>query len=88
MAETAFSGDGMANANIELSGYTGRIIDAMVLLGYAKTKTEAIRLAVYNFDQTHKLSEEEAYRHATEEILKKVESGKMRTRKFKLGELD
>jgi len=78
----------MANANIELSGYTGKVIDAMVALGYAKTKTEALRLAVYNFDQTHKLSEEEAYRHVTGEILKKVETGKMKTRKFNMGELD
>lgn len=78
----------MANANIELSGYTGRIIDAMVALGYAKTKTEAIRLAVYQFDQTHKLSEEEAYRHATGEMLKKLESGKEKTRKFRPSELD
>jgi len=78
----------MPNANIELSGYTGRVIDAMVALGYAKTKTEALRLAVYQFDQEHKLTEEGAYRHATGEILKKVESGKMKTRKFSLGELD
>ncbi|VVB99615.1 Uncharacterised protein [uncultured archaeon] len=78
----------MANANIELTGYTGRVIEKMISLGYAKTKTEAIRLAVYNFDQIHKLSEEETYRHATGEILKKVESGKIKTRKFKLSELD
>ncbi len=78
----------MTNANIELSGYTSKVVDMMIKLGYAKTKTEAIRLALYQFDQEHKLTEEKAYEELTGKILKEVESGKMKTRKFKLPELD
>ncbi|MFA6328114.1 MAG: hypothetical protein WCY41_01575 [Candidatus Micrarchaeia archaeon] len=78
----------MANANIELSGYTGTVVDMMLRLGYAKTKTEAIRLALFQFDQTHKLTEEQAYGSLAGKILKEVESGKMKTRKFSPKELD
>jgi len=78
----------MANANIELSGYTGDVVDAMILLGYAKTKTEAIRLALYQFDQEHKLTEEQVFENLSGKILKEVDSGKMKTRKFSLKELD
>ena len=51
----------MGNANIELSGYTGDVVDMMIRLGYAKTKTEAIRLALYQFDQEHKLTDEQVF---------------------------
>ena len=78
----------MANANIELSGYTGTVVERMLSLGYAKTKTEAIRLALYQFDQSHKLTEEQAYDELTGKILKEVESGRIKTRKFSLKELD
>jgi len=77
----------MGNANIELSGYTGGVVDAMIKLGYAKTKTEAIRLALYQFDQTHKLSEEQVFKDLTGKILEGVNAGKVKTRKFKLSEL-
>lgn len=78
----------MANANIELSGYTGEVVEAMLKLGYAKTKTEAIRLALYQFDQTHKLTEEEIFADLTGKILEGVASGKVKTRKFSTHELD
>lgn len=78
----------MSNANIALSGYTGDVVNSMIRLGYAKTKTEAIRLALYQFDQTHKLTDEEIFGNLAEKILKNVDSGKMKTRKFKLNELD
>ena len=77
----------MGNANIELSGYTGNVVNTMIKLGYAKTKTEAIRLALYQFDQTHKLTEEEAFEQLTGQILEKIDLGKMKTRKFNLHEL-
>ncbi|KKT91301.1 MAG: hypothetical protein UW92_C0014G0001 [Candidatus Jorgensenbacteria bacterium GW2011_GWA2_45_13] len=78
----------MPNANIELTGYTGDVVDMMIRLGYAKTKTEAIRLALYQFDQEHKLTEEQAFAGLTGKILGGVDSGKVKTRKFKLSELD
>ena len=78
----------MANANIELSGYTGTVVERMLSLGYAKTKTEAIRLALFQFDQTYKLTDEQAYDNLTGKILKDVDSNKIKTRKFSLKELD
>ena len=78
----------MANANIELSGYTGTVVERMLSLGYAKTKTEAIRLALFQFDQMHKLTDEHAYDDLTGKILKGVESEKIKTRKFSLKELE
>ncbi|MBU1196875.1 hypothetical protein KJ765_00025 [Candidatus Micrarchaeota archaeon] len=78
----------MANANIELTGYPGNVVDKMIRLGYAKTKTEAIRLALYQFDQDHKLSDEHAFGELTGKILEGVASGKVKTRRFKPSELD
>jgi len=78
----------MGNANIELSGYTGDVVESMIRLGYAKTKTEAIRLALYQFDQTHRLTDEEVFGNLAGKILKGVGSGEMKTRKFRLSELD
>jgi len=78
----------MGNVNIELKGYTGEVVDAMIHLGFAKTKTEAIRLALFQFDQEHKLTEEEAYEKLAGKILEEANSGKMKTRKFNLRELD
>jgi len=78
----------MANANIELTGYTGNVVDRMISKGYAKTKTEAIRLAIYQFDQAHGLTEDEVFDKLTGKVLAQVESGKMKTRKYKTSELD
>ena len=78
----------MANANIELTGYIGEVVDNMIKLGYAKTKTEAIRLALYQFDQTHRLTEEQVFGSLAGRIIEDVKSGRMNTRKFKLSELD
>jgi len=77
----------MGNANIELSGYTGDVVESMIRLGYAKTKTEAIRLALYQFDQTNKLADEEVFSNLAGKILEGVGSGKVKTRKFRLSEL-
>lgn len=78
----------MPNANIELTGYPGNVVDQMIRLGYAKTKTEAIRLALYQFAQDHKLSDEQAFGDLTGKILEGVSTGKIKTRKFSLDELD
>lgn len=78
----------MANANIELSGYTGDVVDMMIRLGYAKTKTEAIRLALYQFDQDHKLTTEQVFEGLAGKVIEGVASGKVKTRKFSLKELD
>jgi hypothetical protein len=82
------NGDFMANANIELSGYTGAVVERMLSLGYAKTKTEAIRLALYQFDQEHKLTEEQAFEGLAGKVIEGVASGKVKTRKFRPAELD
>ena len=78
----------MANANIELTGYTGNVVDRMISRGYAKTKTEAIRLAIYQFDQAHGLTEDEVFDELTGKVLAQVESGKMKMRKYDVHELD
>jgi Arc/MetJ-type ribon-helix-helix transcriptional regulator len=72
----------MSNINIELKGYTADIIDKMVADGYAKTKTEAIRLALFEFDQIHKLTEEELYAKAAQKILRDIKTGKEKTSRY------
>lgn len=74
----------MSNINIELKGYTADIIDKMLDDGYAKTKTEAIRLALFEFDQIHKLTEEELYAKAAQKIIKEIKSGREKTSKYKI----
>ncbi len=79
----------MGNLNILLTGYAGRVVESMVDAGFAKTKTEALRLALYEFDQKHKLvpDEETAYALVAKKILDKVDSGKEKTKPFSLSEL-
>ncbi len=74
----------MANINIELSGYLERVIDRMVEENYAKTKTEAIRLALFEFDQLHGLTDDELYALAAERMLKDIRSGKEKVHRFSL----
>jgi hypothetical protein len=72
----------MPNINIELKGYTAEIVEKMLDDGYARTKTEAIRLALFEFDQVHKLTEEELYATAAQKLLKDIESGREKTSKY------
>ncbi len=72
----------MTNINIELRGYTADILDKILQEGYAKTKTEAIRLALFEFDQIHRITEDELYEKAAQKILKNISSGKERTAKY------
>lgn len=75
----------MSNINIELKGYTAEVVEKMQKEGYAKTKTEAIRLALFEFDQVHKLTEEELYAKAAQKMLKDIKSGKEKTSKYVIG---
>ncbi len=79
----------MGNLNIELEGYTARVVDLMIKTGFVKTKTEALRLALFEFDQTHKLvpDEETAFSLTVERILSDVDAGKEKTKRFSLSEL-
>lgn len=45
----------MGNINLTLEGYSNRVVESMVSAGYAKTKSEALRLALYEFDRSHQL---------------------------------
>ena len=79
----------MGNLNIELKGYTAQVVDLMIKTGFVKTKTEALRLALFEFDQTHKLvpDEETAFSLTVERILSDVDAGKEKTKRFSLSEL-
>lgn len=79
----------LGNLNIVLSGYAGRVVSFMLKEGYAKTKTEALRLALFEFDRTHKVipDEETSLELIAEKIISDVKSGKEKTRKFSLKEL-
>ena len=72
----------MPNINIELKGYTAEVIDKMLENGYAKTKTEAIRLALFEFDNVYRLTEEQLYAKAAQKILSKIKSGKEKTTEY------
>lgn len=74
----------MTNINIELKGYTADIVEKMLEDGYVKTKTEAIRLALFEFDQVHKLTDDELYAKAAQKMLKDIKSGKEKTRAYRI----
>ena len=80
----------MGNLNIDLRGFAGRVADCMMRTGYVKTKTEAIRLALFEFNEHHGVvpDEELAYAMVAKDIADKVDSGKMKAKPFKLRELD
>ena len=72
----------MANINIEVKGYIEKVIDRMVEENYAKTKTEAVRLALFEFDQKHGLTDDDLYAVAAEKMVKDIASGKEKVHKF------
>ena len=74
----------MSNINIELKGYSKEVIDRMIEEDYVKTKTEAIRLALFEFDQMHGLTDDELYSAAAEKILKDIKSGNEKVHAFTL----
>lgn len=79
----------MGNLNISLEGYAGRVVDLMIREGYAKTKTEALRLALYEFDREHQIvpDEETAFAVVARDIAAQVDSGKLKAKPFSLKEL-
>ncbi len=74
----------MPNVNIELQGYTSEVVESMLKKGYAKTKTEAIRLALFEFDQEHRLTEDKLYAKAAEKILGEISKGREKVKKLDL----
>ena len=79
----------MVNVNIGLTGYAEQVVAEMINRGYAKTKTEALRLALFEFGQKHELvDEEEALSLMVGDILKKVDAGKIKVKKFDISKLD
>ncbi len=73
----------MANINIEVKGYVEKVIDRMVEENYAKTKTEAVRLALFEFDQMHGLTDDELYAVAANRMIKDIGKGKERIHRFR-----
>ncbi len=85
---TAIEAIGMGNLNITLDGFPGMVIDAMVKKGLAKTKTEAIRLALFDFEKRHWVMEEDdVFGYAAAHVMKEIDSGRMKTHSMTLDEL-
>lgn len=80
----------MSNVNLSLEGHISRVVDAMVSSGYVKTKAEALRLALFEFNRSHNLvpDEESAYALVAQDIAAGVDSGRIKTKEFNLRELD
>lgn len=78
----------MANINLEVKGYVEDVVESMIRKGYVKTRTEAVRLALFEFDREHRVSEERLYELAAAKSVEAVKSGKEKIRKFSLNELD
>ncbi len=72
----------MSNINIELKGYVDKVLKRMMEENYAKTKSEAIRLALFEFDQLHGLTEDELYEVAAEQMINDIAAGKEKVNKF------
>ncbi len=66
------------NINVKFAGATEKIVAGMVQLGYASTKSEAIRLSVFEMERQHKileaLEDAETVRQA-DAIMEKIERG-------------
>jgi hypothetical protein len=79
----------MVNLNIDLGGYYGKVTDFMIKRGYAKTRTEALRLALFEFNQKHNIlpEEDDAFELVAKNILDEVKSGKQKTKKFDLNKM-
>lgn len=80
----------MGNLNISLDGYAGRIVDLMVREGFVKTKTEALRLALFEFDRIHKVlpDEDTAFGLFAQSVLDRVAAGKEKVSKFSWKDLE
>ena len=61
--------------NVTLRGKIGEIVDSMVVEGYANTKSEAIRLAIINFWESHS-HEDESVNKKLDRIDNQIKKGK------------
>jgi hypothetical protein len=61
--------------NVTLRGRTKQILETMVDKGYANTLSEAIRLTIIDFGETH-LSEEELVSRKLDRIDREINEGK------------
>lgn len=79
----------MGNINLTLEGYPNRVVESMVQEGFAKTKSEALRLALYEFDRSHHLvpDEETTFEILARDLLRRVDEGKEKVKPFSLKEL-
>lgn len=71
----------MANVNVRLSGIAEKILGELVKQGYAASKTEAIRLALIDYNEHHPILEALEDEQDLELVLafeNKVKEGKAR----------
>lgn len=61
--------------NVTLRGRTKQILETMVDKGYANTLSEAVRMAIINFGETH-LNEEELVSRKLDKIDREIKEGK------------
>lgn len=86
--ESTLEAVGMGNLNITLDGFPGMVIDAMLKKGLAKTKTEAIRLALFDFEKRHWVMEEDdVFGYAAAHMMKQIDSGREKTHSMTLDEM-
>ncbi len=80
----------MGNINMSLDGYPGLVVERMIKAGFARTKGEALRLALYEFGQKHNVipDEDEVFEEFAKKAIADIKSGKIKTRKFDIDELD
>jgi hypothetical protein len=63
--------------NVVLRGRTKEILEGMVYRGYANTLSEAVRLAIIDFGESH-FSEEELVNRKLDRIDKEISEGKQK----------
>lgn len=80
----------MGSLNVDLEGYAAHVAEFMIRRGFVKTKSEALRLALYEFGQRHHVvpDEDTSFALLAEKILRDVDSGREETSPFDPKELD
>jgi hypothetical protein len=71
----------MVYVNVDFQGATGKILDDAVKQGYAKTKAEALRLAVLTLNDRYGLLQAEEELEDTKEVARvesEISSGKQK----------
>ena len=62
--------------NVILRGKTKEIVESMVKEGYANTLSEAVRLAIVNFEQKYLMNETELVNRKLDKIDQEISNGK------------